>query len=136
MTAERKRLVKKLDGLCREILLIRDLYLDGCFRCISCHRILPIETAQVGHWISRRYESYRWDLRNINLQCVSCNGPYGKGNPIEYRKSLVDMYGESEVVKMESMYRITPHYSAFDLEQLVKEYKGILKSLADTAVGR
>jgi hypothetical protein len=36
------------------------------------------------------------------------------------------MYGEKEVAKIENTYRITPHYSAFDLEQLVKEYQGIL----------
>lgn len=122
MKPERKKLVKKLDVLCRKILLKRDS-IDGLiFRCISCRRLLPIETAQVGHYISRRYESTRWDLRNINLQCPSCN-KWHSGNPIEYRKALVDKYGKAEIEKMENFYRESPHYSAFDLTQLVKEYQ-------------
>jgi len=131
MTKERKQLVRKLDILCRKILLIRDLSWSNCFRCISCGRFYPIEQAQVGHYISRRYESYRWDLRNINLQCASCNKWYA-GNPIEYRKALVARYGEKEVSKMESDYRQSPHYSAFDLAQKVKEYQFILKNSAYT----
>ena len=127
MQIERKKLVTKLDRLCRQILLIRDQYLKGFFKCISRGRILPINRAQVGHFISRRYESVRWDFRNISLQCSSCNGPYGKGNLIEYRKSLVKKIGKAEVERMELFYRETPHYSAFDLLQKVKEYQEILK---------
>ena len=125
MVNERKRLVKKLDALCRQILLIRDLRYENLFCCISCRRLLPINTAQVGHYISRRHESVRWDLRNINLQCPSCN-KWHSGNLYEYRKTLISMYGEDEVSKMETFYRQSPGYSVFDLEQLVKEYQGIL----------
>lgn len=126
MTAERNRFVKKLDILCRKILLIRDLKYGQFFRCISCQRLLPIEEGQVGHFVSRRYESRRWDLRNIHLQCASCN-KWHSGNLIEYRKSLIDLYGEKEVRAIESNYQQSPHYSAFDLEQMVKEYQKILK---------
>ena len=125
MVNERKGLVKKLDGLCRKILLIRDLCYGSLFQCISCRKMLPLGEAQVGHYISRRYESVRWDLRNINLQCPSCN-KWHSGNLVEYRKALISMYGEKEVLKMEAFYRQSPGYSVFDLEQLVKEYQGIL----------
>ena len=123
----RKALVKKLDQLCRKILLIRDRQPGDMFRCISCRKLLPINVAQVGHYISRRYESMRWDLRNIHLQCAACNKWKG-GNPIEYRKALVEMYGEKEVQSMETFYRESPGYSVFDLEQIVKEYQ---KKLAE-----
>jgi len=127
MTKERKKLVRKLDDLCRKILLIRDQSPAGYFRCISCHRLLPLHVFQVGHYISRRYESFRWSLKNIHGQCSSCNG-FHSGNPIEYRKSLVELYGENEVAFMENIYRASPHYSTFDLNLKVQQYKEILKA--------
>lgn len=135
MTTNRKKLVKKLDQLCRKILLIRDRYAGDMFRCVSCRRLYPIQTAQVGHYISRRYESLRWDTRNIALQCPACN-KWKSGNTVEYRKALVEIYGEDEVVRMETFYRESPHYSVFDLEQLLKEKQEVLKAfISDNAVG-
>ena len=129
MKKERKRLVKKLDTLCRQILLIRDLCHGDLFRCISCRQFLPINVAQVGHYISRRYESVRWDLQNIHLQCASCN-KWLNGNPVEYRKSLVAMYGVQEVERLEKFYRESPCYSVFGLSQMVIEYKEKLRNVA------
>ena len=125
MIKTRKQLVKQLDKLCRQILLIRDWRPGDMFRCISCHCLLPLQVAQVGHFISRRYESTRWDLRNVNLQCASCN-KWHSGNLIEYRKTLVEKHGEEEIAFMEQMYRIAPGYSAFDLSLLVEKYQKIL----------
>ena len=126
MTKERKRLVKNLDTLSRKILLIRDRRPGDMFRCISCRRLLPLNVAQVTHYISRRYESVRWNLNNIHLGCPHCNN-WLAGNPIEYRKSLIEKYGEDEVNHLESIYRVPPKYTEFDLGLLVKEYQGILK---------
>ena len=125
MTKERKALIKKLDTLCRKILLKRDLRYGDCFNCISCKRLYPINVAQVGHYISRRHYAVRWDLRNINLQCSHCNYRLS-GNPIEYEKTLLEMYGKAEVDWLKTFYRESPGYSVFDLQQLVKEYQGIL----------
>jgi len=127
MTKDRKKLIKKLDGLCRSILLKRDLRYGQMFRCISCQKLYPVNVAQVGHYISRRYESVRWDLRNIHLQCASCN-KWLNGNSVEYRKSLVNTLGNEEVEKIEMFYQESPHYSTFDLAQLVIEYKNILNT--------
>ena len=128
MTTDRKKLVKKMDALCRQILLVRDRRQGDYFRCISCRRLLPLNVANVSHYISRRYESLRWDFRNIHLACVHCN-KFLTGNLIEYRKSLIEKYGEAEIVKMESLYRVSPNYSTFDLMQLIKEYQEILACL-------
>ena len=125
MKNERKRVVKKLDQLCRKILLIRDRRHGDLFCCISCKRLLPLDTAQVGHYISRRYEAVRWDLRNINLQCASCN-KWQSGNLVEYRKSLVAIHGEKEVSRIETFYRDSPGYTVFDLQLMVERYKEIL----------
>ena len=135
MTGERKKLVKRLDTLCREILLQRDRFYGEMFCCISCRRLLPLNCAQVGHYVSRRYESYRWDLRNIHLECNSCNNPqWGSTSLIEYRKSLVEMYGEEEVSNIEATYRKSPKYSVFDLKLLVAEYQKKLKELKEEGI--
>lgn len=67
-TSERKLLERKLDALCREIVLDRDI------RCVcpppsKGHS----DTMQAGHLISRTKESVRWSLMNVHAQCASCN---------------------------------------------------------------
>lgn len=122
---ERQKAVKRLDDLCRQILLIRDQKPDGWFRCVSCRRLLPINVADVGHYISRRYESRRWNLLNVNLQCRSCNG-FHNGNLVEYRKSLIAIHGAETIEKLETNYQQSPHYSVFDLELMAIEFRKLL----------
>jgi len=123
---ERKRLVKKLDALCRKILLKRDAVFGDCFRCISCRKFLPIASGNVGHFIGRKHERVRWDLRNIHLQCVHCN-KWKSGNYGEYRRVLLERYGEAVVDWMETIGKLPPAYTCFDLELLVKELEQELK---------
>jgi hypothetical protein len=123
---ERKRLVKKLDALCRKILLKRDALHGDCFRCISCKKLLPIVSGNVGHFISRQCKRVRWDLRNIHLQCVHCN-KWKSGNYGEYRRALLERYGEAVVDWMETIGKLPPAYTCFDLELLVKELEQELK---------
>ena len=132
MKSERKRLIEKLDKLCRQILLIRDARHDHHFQCVSCRRLLPLDTAQVGHFIPRKHFAVRWDLRNINLQCPHCN-KWLSGNLVEYRKALIEMHGVEEVVKMETFYREPPRYTVFDLQEIVKQYQGILLKYQQSA---
>lgn len=63
---ERKKLVKKLDEVVRQICRKRDK------SCCSCGKRLN-DTAQVSHYISRRVYAVRWDLRNCHMSCPGCN---------------------------------------------------------------
>jgi hypothetical protein len=121
-----RQLQKKLDNVCRKIVLIRDSADDETFKCISCGKVEMLNKSNVSHYISRRYLSTRWDLHNIHLSCVYCN-KYLSGNLIEYRKTLVQKYGLQEVERLEMIYKMSTHYSTFDLEMLLQNFEALLK---------
>lgn len=58
----------KADRLVREIVILRDGFCV-CAPPAKGHS----ETLQPGHLITRAKKSVRWDLRNTNCQCASCN---------------------------------------------------------------
>jgi hypothetical protein len=62
------------------------------------------------------------------LSCVACN-KWKNGNLIQYRKALVEKYGQKEVDRLESVYQQPAGYSVFDLQLMCEEYKKIYESL-------
>jgi phage FluMu protein Com len=109
-------------------LLLRDSGDGATFRCISCGRILPLETAQVGHYVSRRYFIVRWSLTNINLQCAYCN-KWLHSSPIEYRRNLIEKVGIKEVERLETIYQQPAGYTVFDLQLMYAEHMKIYEKL-------
>jgi hypothetical protein len=72
--------------------------------------------------------STRFDLHNIHLSCVACN-KWKNGNPIPYRKALVEKYGQQEVDRLELVYQQPAGYSVFDLQLMCEEYKKTYEDL-------
>jgi hypothetical protein len=70
----------------------------------------------------------RFDLHNIHLSCIACN-KWKSGNLIQYRKALVEKYGETEINRLESIYQQAGGYSAFDLGLMYEEYKKVYENL-------
>ena len=60
----RKGLVKKLDKLVSQIVILRD---KKCVVCGSTNRL------GCGHLFTRRYYSTRWDLQYCYAHCWKCN---------------------------------------------------------------
>jgi hypothetical protein len=61
-----KPIVKQLDSLVRQILLVRDK------ACVLCGEF-RYHLLEVGHYEKRRFKAVRWDLRNCNILCHACN---------------------------------------------------------------
>jgi hypothetical protein len=125
---ERQKMIAKMDALCRKILLLRDSTDGVTIKCIACGKIETLDRSNVSHYISRRYMATRFDLHNVHLSCVACN-KWKSGNLIQYRKALVEKYGEKEVNRLESIYKQPAGYSAFDLGLMYEEYKKIYERL-------
>lgn len=85
--SERKQLEKKLDLLCREIVLDRDVHCV-CPPPSNGHS----SVLQCGHLITRSKESVRWDLRNLNAQCSGCNLLH-EYNPHRYTMWFIHKFG-------------------------------------------
>jgi len=61
--------------------------------CITCGKQFEMMYAQAGHFVSRKYNSLRWDEYNVNCQCRGCN-VMQSGRLDEYAFKLRSKYGE------------------------------------------
>lgn len=75
--------------------------------CVSCPKINLIgKDDQAGHFIKAELCNlvWRYDRRIIHRQCSTCN-LWKRGNYVEYRKYMINNYGEKEVKYIEEHYK-------------------------------
>lgn len=80
----KKQAIRELDELVSKIVRLR----DG--RCVTCG---AAENLSCGHFEHRANYAIRWDLRNCNAQCLSCNGKH-EHMTFPYRSYMAAKYGE------------------------------------------
>lgn len=122
-----KALIKKLDIVFSKFIRMRDSH-DSVFNCCSCGQIKLFEQADAGHFINRRWMATRWMEENVHAQCRSCNR-FDEGNAVGYTMFMIDKYGEERVRYLQSIKNAGYHYTDFEVELLIKEYKAKLKAL-------
>ncbi len=115
-------LVANLDKAFSRYVRLRDAMPGGCFRCISCGRIKPLEQADCGHYHSRRHMSTRWDEDNAHAECRACNR-FRADHMIGYRENLIRKIGQMRFDKLEWKAAQTKRWSDFELIELTKYYK-------------
>jgi len=111
---------------------IRALYADnqGTVECYTCGKRHLVGDAHVGHFISRRHYSTRYEEDNQRPQCVACN-IYDQGRQWEFGRRLdQDSPGTAERIyqqsrrgrkwKREELHEMWQHYKteAVRLQQL------------------
>lgn len=116
--------LKELQVLVNTYVRIR----DKAKECISCGNPLRGKF-DAGHYLAQgNYPSVRFDLRNIQGQCVRCNRDL-HGNLIEYGKRLRIRIGLKEYDRL-MIQRLEPSkLSIPEIEQLKAEYKAKIKEL-------
>ena len=125
---EKQKLTRKLDEVFSKYIRLRDMMPGKVFKCISCGRILPIEQADCGHYINRKHMATRYNERNCNAQCRSCNR-FDEGNMSGYRAGLVAKRGEAVVLLLESLRNANRKIEVWQLERAIEYYKGEVKRL-------
>jgi len=110
----RKRLESQLDSLVSEIVRERD------DRCITCNCLLTDWNATAGHYMKRRHRTTRWDLVNVNGQCIFCNN---EDNDEKYRQAMVRRYGEEITISLEHMAHQEIHFTKSELKALFLNLK-------------
>lgn len=90
------------------------------------------EKADAGHFINRRWLSVRWDERNVNAQCSSCNR-FDEGNSVGYARFMDKKYGSDVVDYLFAIKNATMKWTDWELKQLETEYKQKLKVLTKRA---
>jgi len=126
----RSSLLDKADKQFSRYIRLRDALPGGCFRCISCGRILPIGQADCGHYQSRRHMSTRFDEDNCHAECRYCNR-FSADHLIGYRANLMRKIGPQRLALLEVKKNTTRKWADFELDELAKAYKRLADSLQE-----
>lgn len=125
---EKEKLIRKLDIWFSKYIRLRDVGENGYFRCISCQRVLSYEYMECGHYIPRSNMATRFDEKNCNGQCVTCNR-IKLGNSREYRAGMLLKYGGIPVLVLETRKNAVKSWSRYEMEELIEHYKKAVKAL-------
>lgn len=90
--------------------------------CITCGKVYPIENLQAGHFIAGRSNAVLFDEKGVFAQCYACNVGL-HGNVLEYRRKIIEMYGEGADEEMEIASKKTKKFTIHDLQDLIEELK-------------
>jgi hypothetical protein len=109
----RKTLIAKLDRLTSLIVRKR----DG--ECVICHTKVGLDC---GHLIRRGAQTVRWNLRNCNAQCGSCNGRH-EYFPRAYREWFKKQYGKKAYDDLEQLAENGSKWGESELRVMLEEYQ-------------
>lgn len=122
----RKRLIKRLDKVFSEYIRRRKTKNDIA-ECYTCGKKDHWKKLQCGHFQSRKHLSTRWDEKNCQVQCASCN-IFRYGEQFRFGSRLVYEYGSDVALELEQQARIPSKFSNVDLEEKIEYYKSLVKS--------
>lgn len=91
-------------------------------KCFTCGKLCDFKDLQAGHFIAGRHNANLFSERGTHAQCRQCN-LFKSGNQLEYRRRLIEEYGEGVDVALEYEAQQTVRYTAQDYELIEKHYK-------------
>ena len=99
---------------------------DGNY-CISCDK--PIKgKVDAGHLFSvGNYPSVRFDIRNINSQCISCN-QFNGGSILEYRENLIKKIGQEQFNELDKLAHQNRIFDIEEIKEMIEVYKKLNKN--------
>lgn len=115
-------LIRKLDTVFSQYIRLRDADTNGICRCISCGAAHHWTKIQNGHYVNRGHMSTRYDEKNCNSQCVSCN-MFDEGNNIGYTRGLIRKYGIKVIEELEAKKYSFCKRTPFEYKILIDHYK-------------
>lgn len=113
----RKGLVKKLDKLVSQIVILRD---GKCVTCGSTNRL------GCGHLFSRIAYSTRWDLDNTFAQCWGCNYKH-EYDPYPLTNYYITKFGKPRYDALHALFVTAVPVKTFQLEVLRDTLEHILE---------
>jgi hypothetical protein len=96
--------------------------------CISCQK--PIKgKMDAGHLYSvGNYPSVRFNLKNINGQCINCN-QFNGGAINDYRLNFITKYSEQDLAELDRLAHQTKQYTIQEIKDLITEFKEKTKNI-------
>jgi Bacteriophage Lambda NinG protein len=121
----RTSLIKKLDTVF-SIYIRRKDAVNDIAQCVTCGKKDHWSKLQNGHWASRRHYSTRWDERNCNVQCSSCN-VFRAGEIYLYTKYLCSQYGDNFPEELYIKSQQIRKFTDVELQELIEHYTQLNK---------
>jgi Bacteriophage Lambda NinG protein len=116
--SERKMLEARLWKLTADYVKQR----DGC--CVTCG---ATEKLTISHYITARKQALRYDLRNCNAQCATCNNTHNY-QPQFYTMYMVRHYGVDTLEELTARSRVNGFkWSVLNLREMVEDAERRLK---------
>ena len=115
---------KRIDIPFHYYIRLRDTDADGWGNCCSCGKRVHFSEADAGHFQPRQHKATRWDERNVNLQCKSCNVWEG-GAQYAYSKFL----GEDLAEELVRLSRQITKLSDAEYEDIYYKYQELVIKL-------
>ena len=84
--------MKKADKYFSEYIRLRDSDQNCNAICITCRKVAHISEMDAGHFIDRSHKATRYDERNVNAQCRTCNR-FQSGRQYEHGLAIDLKYG-------------------------------------------
>lgn len=88
--------------------------------CITCGKLTSKKDC--GHFISRRFESTRYDEKNCGGQCLKCNR-FEYGNQFAFSLKIDKLYGDGTAKRLHEKSLMFCKRNQNDYEEIAKEYK-------------
>lgn len=108
---------------------LRDCAGEPGTNCISCGKWTPFEKGDGGHFIPQGSSSaLRYDERNINFQCHSCNR-FKHGNAHNYYVGMVKKYGQGMVDDLMDRQHEVKKWTDEEISELRKYYRDRIRKL-------
>jgi hypothetical protein len=101
-------------------------------KCITCGEVFNFKDLQAGHFIPGRHNSNLFSERGVHAQCRSCN-IWNHGRPLEYRRAIIELYGDGADELLEEEAKRIKKYSIEDLQDMAVEYKNKYNELLKKA---
>lgn len=128
------RLKKEVWEIFSKYIRMRDcLRTTGCSSfglCITCGKRYHFKLLQAGHFIPGRHNANLFSEEGTHAQCYNCNINL-KGNTLEYRRQIINLYGEGKDVELEETDKEIRKFNVADLEGMRKYYTEKIKELEE-----
>ncbi len=104
---------------------------DGICSCVTCGKRAHWKEMQGGHFIERGRLATKLVEENIHPQCPGCNCFRMKMSScvLDYRRYMVEVYGEEGVTDLEDLSRTTKKHTRSDLVEMKIDLSKRLKEL-------
>lgn len=119
--------MKKADRYFSEYIRLRDADSSGMVRCITCEKIVAWNDCDAGHFIDRSHKATRYDERNVNAQCKTCNR-FQSGRQYEHGKAIDLKYGDGTADELLQLSRQIIKANKDFYERMATAYKELTAS--------